>query len=92
MSRSSEKSRSATIAVSLSGAVASTSPQGSTIAERPPDRNPPGCEPIWLAPITKLWVSIARARSNSSQWSRVVGSVNAAGTAITCAPSAASAW
>ena len=45
-SRNSEKSRSATIAVSESGADASTRPHGSTIIDRPPERKPPGCEPI----------------------------------------------
>ena len=35
---------------------------------------------------TKAWFSIARARSSTSQWSRPVSSVNAAGTVITRAP------
>ena len=75
-----------TIAVSASGAPASTVPHGSTISERPPERKPPGCSPIWLAAITKHWFSIARARTRISQWSRVVARVNADGTAITSAP------
>ena len=52
---------------------ASTTPQGSTIIERPPERCPPGCSPTWLAAITKTSFSIARARTRISQWSRVVG-------------------
>jgi predicted amidohydrolase len=39
-----------------------------------------------LAATTKHWSSIARARSRISQWSRVVASVNAAGTVSTRAP------
>src|SRR5262249_12298332 len=68
MSWRAEKSSSATIAASLSGAVASTSPQGSTISERPPERWPGGWGPIWLGAITKHWFSIARARTRTSQW------------------------
>ena len=33
---------------------------------------PGACSPTWLAAITKHWSSIARARSRTSQWSRVV--------------------
>ena len=72
--------------VSVSGACASTTPHGSTIIERPPERMPGACSPTWLAATTNAWSSIARARSSTSQWSRVVASVNAAGTAITRAP------
>ena len=72
--------------VSASGACASTSPHGSTIIERPPVRMPGAGSPTWLAAITKHWFSIARARSSTSQWSRVVVSVNAAGTVSTVAP------
>ena len=72
--------------VSKSGACASTSPHGSTIIERPPVRIPGAGSPTWLAAITKHWFSIARARSRTSQWSRVVVSVNAAGTVSTFAP------
>ena len=50
-------------------------------------RIPGAGSPIWLAAITKHWSSIARARSSTSQWSRVVVSVNAAGTVSTVAPS-----
>src|SRR3954468_2378059 len=73
-----------------SGAVASTSPQGSTISERPPERMPPPASPTWLAAMTKAWSSIARARTRISQWSRVVASVKAAGTTMIRAPRAAS--
>ena len=62
------------------GRSASTRPHGSMISERPPARWPGGWAPIWLGAITKHWFSIARARSSTSQWSRVVASVNAAGT------------
>ena len=73
---------------SVSAARASTSPQGSTIIERPPERRPGGrsCSPIWLAATTNAWSSIARARRRTSQWSRVVGTVKAAGTVKTRAP------
>ena len=63
----------------MSGAVASTTPHGSTIIERPPERIPGACSPIWLAATTNACPSIARARSRTSQWSRVVANVNAAG-------------
>ena len=56
------------------------------IIDRPPERLPGGCAPIWLAAITKHWFSIARARRSISQWSRVVASVNAAGTVSSSAP------
>ena len=72
--------------VSVSGAVASTTPHGSTIIERPPERMPGACSPTWLAATTNAWPSIARARSRISQWSRVVANVNAAGTATISAP------
>jgi hypothetical protein len=75
--------------VSASAACASTIPHGSTIIERPPVRRPGACRPTWLAATTKPWFSIARARRRTSQWSRVVGSVNADGTAVTRAPSTA---
>ena len=74
---------------SRSGACASTIPHGSTIIERPPERRaggPQSCSPIWLAATTNAWSSIARARSRISQWSRVVGTVKAAGTVNTRAP------
>ena len=57
------KSRSATITPSSSGAWARTTPHGSTIIERPPERSPGGCSPTWLAATTNAWFSIARARS-----------------------------
>src|SRR3954447_5455804 len=85
-SASRSMSRSAITWVSLSGATARTSPHGSMIMLRPPDRLPGGCSPIWLGAMTKAWFSIARARSRTSQWSRVVASVNAAGTVRICAP------
>ena len=44
---------------------------------------PGACSPTWLAATTNAWPSIARARSRTSQWSRVVANVNAAGTVIT---------
>ena len=66
--------------------VASTTPHGSTIIERPPERMPGACSPIWLAATTNAWPSIARARSRTSQWSRVVANVNAAGTVTISAP------
>ena len=75
---------------SVSGATASTMPHGSTIIERPPERWLGGCSPIWLAAITNAWFSIARARTSGSQWSRVVGTVKAAGTVRIRAPSTAS--
>ena len=80
------RSSSATTKVSVSGAVASTTPHGSTIIERPPERIPGACSPIWLAATTNAWPSIARARSRTSQWSRVVANVNAAGTVTISAP------
>jgi hypothetical protein len=43
-----------------------------------------------LAATTKHWSSMARARRSTYQWSRVVGTVNAAGTVTTRAPRAAS--
>ena len=53
---------------------------------RPPVRIPGAGSPTWLAAITKHWFSIARARRSTSQWSRVVVSVNAAGIVSTVAP------
>ena len=72
--------------VSESAACARTRPQGSTIIERPPERSPSACSPTWLAATTKHWSSIARARTSTSQWSRVVASVKAAGTVMMRAP------
>src|SRR3954453_20514614 len=69
-----------------SGAVARTSPHGSTISERPPERTTPPASPLWLAAMTNAWSSIARARTRTSQWSRVVANVNAAGTTRIRAP------
>ena len=46
--------------VSVSGAVARTTPHGSTIIERPPERMPGACSPTWLAATTNAWPSIAR--------------------------------
>ena len=37
----------------------------------------------------EAWFSIARARSSTSQWSRPVVIVKAAGTVISCAPASA---
>ena len=67
------------------GCRASTSPRGrrSSSARR---TKPGTCSPIWFAAITKHWFSIARARSRTSQWSRVVATVNAAGTVRMRAP------
>ena len=72
--------------VSKSGAWLSTIPHGLTIIERPPVRIPGAGSPTWFAATMKHWSSIARARSSTSQWSRVVVAVNAAGTVITLAP------
>ena len=77
---------------SRSAASASTIPHGSTIIERPPERSAAAralagaCSPIWLAATTNAWFSIARARRRTSQWSRVVGTVKAAGTVRIRAP------
>ena len=81
------KSRSAVITVSVSGARASTSPHGSTIIERPPDASAGRVLADLVGGDTKHWFSIARARSRTSQWSRVVGTVKAAGTVRMRAPS-----
>ena len=56
-------------------------PRGRRSCCRPPERMPPGCSPIWFAATTNACCSIARARTRTSQWSRVVASVNALGTA-----------
>ncbi len=76
--------------VSMSGAWASTIAPGVDDHRAAAGAAGPGaCAPTWLAATTKAWFSIARARSRTSQWSRVVGEVNAAGTASTRAPSTA---
>src|SRR4029077_2387730 len=67
ISRWRSRSSSARMCPMLSGACASTTPHGSTIIERPPERWPPGCVPTWLAATTNARFSIARARINASQ-------------------------
>ena len=85
---SASKSRSATATPSPSGTCASTVPHGSMIMLRPYEAVPSSWVPHWPAASTKTWFSMARARSRTSQWSRPVATVNAAGTTTTSAPSA----
>ena len=61
--------------------VASTTPHGSTIIERPPERMPGACSPTWLAATTKPGPR-SRGRAAGSPSGRASSaSVNAAGTA-----------
>ena len=73
----------------------STSPQGPTASECPWVRrggpSAAACSPHCAGASTKHPVSIARARSSTSQCAAPVAGENALGTVSTCAPARASA-
>src|ERR1700710_132935 len=75
-----------------SAAVATGTPQGSTIIACPQGwaRPPSSCRPCCAGAITQHWVSMARARSSGSQWSLPVASVKAEGIITISAPSSTS--
>ena len=67
-----------------------TSPQGSTTSEWPKVWRPSSCRPTCAAATTNRPASIARARSRTCQCALPVGTVKAAGTAMTSASASAS--
>ena len=68
------RSRSATTNVSRVGRLArARRPRGRRSSSARRSGSPGACSPTWLAATTKHWSSIARARSRTSQCSRVVG-------------------
>src|SRR5690606_5474296 len=69
--------------------LATTSPHGPTMVDRPQVRRPSSCSPPWAGARMKQPVSMARARSRVSQCASPVGTVKAEGTAIIAAPARA---